>query len=189
MADQLFLSYWLRGFNDLNMLRHYEKVLRLFPFSVLSKQPSVFRIIPVDYQQPAGFERAYPLPPDISQVLAAATDFQHPDSCYSLEATWDLWQHETDWQLAPAPVSLVCFGVEFENETGDNLRIEFGVDSNFLPQPGAPGEVLMVQSNIRSLLKLVHDLDDKLGAERRLLWTESGENFHHKLERALSAGQ
>jgi hypothetical protein len=189
MADQLFLSYWLRGFNELSMLRQYEKVLRLFPFSALSQQPAVFRIVPVDYQQPAGFERAYPPPPEIADVLAAAGDFQHPDCCYSLEASWDLWQYEADWKLAPAPVSLVCFGTDFENEAGDNLRIEFGVDANFLPQPEAPGEVLMVQSNIRSLLKLVHDLDDKLGAERRLLWTESGENFHDKLQRALMVGQ
>jgi len=62
-----------------------------------------------------------------------------------------------------------------------------GVDANFLPQPDSPGEVLMVQSNIRSLLRLVHDVDDKLAAERRSLWTESGENFHDKLQRALTA--
>ena len=187
MADQLYLSYWLRAFNQINMLRQYEKLLRLFPFSGLSKQACVFRILAVDYGQPAIFERAYPTPPELSDVLAAAADFQHADCCYRLDAAWDLWQYENDWKVAPAPVSLVCFGPDFENETGDNLRVEFGVDANFLPQPDSPGEVLMVQSNIRSLLKLVHDVDDKLAAERRSLWTESGENFHDKLQRALTA--
>lgn len=186
MADQLFLSYWLRAFNDVNMLRQYEKVLRLFPFSRLTKQASVFRIVPIDNNQPAVFERAYQTPPELADVLAAAGDFQHADCCYRLESAWDLWQFEGDWKLAPSAVSLICLGPEFENETGDNLRVEFGVDANFLPQPDAPGEVKMVQSNVQSLLKLVHDLDDKLSAERRLLWTESGENFHDKLRRALT---
>ena len=76
MADQLYLSYWLRAFNQMNMLRQYEKLLRLFPFSGLSKQACVFRILAVDYGQPAIFERAYPTPPELSDVLAAAADFQ-----------------------------------------------------------------------------------------------------------------
>jgi hypothetical protein len=46
----------------------------------------------------------------------------------------------------------------------------------------------MVQSNIKSLLKLVHDLDDALPVETRRLWSESGENFSEKLHQALSAG-
>ena len=33
MADRLFLSYTLRGFTGMNMLRHFEKMLRVFPFS------------------------------------------------------------------------------------------------------------------------------------------------------------
>ncbi|HME10321.1 MAG TPA: hypothetical protein VKG25_24935 [Bryobacteraceae bacterium] len=189
MADQLYLSYWLRDFTGLNMLRQYEKLLRLFPFSRLSKQAAVFRIVPIDDRQPAVFERAYPTPPGLSDVLAAAGEFQHSDCCYRLEAAWDLWQFEDEWKLAPSSVTLVCLGPDFENETGEDLRMEFGVDANFLPQPGVPGEVRMVQSNIKSLLKLVHDVDDKLGAERRLLWTESGENFHDKLQRALTAGE
>jgi hypothetical protein len=44
----------------------------------------------------------------------------------------------------------------------------------------------MTQSNIKSLLKLVHDLDDVLSVSKRRLWTESGENFAEKLQEALS---
>jgi hypothetical protein len=47
----------------------------------------------------------------------------------------------------------------------------------------------MVQSNIKSLLKLVHDLDDALPVETRRLWSESGENFSDKLHQALAAEQ
>jgi hypothetical protein len=45
----------------------------------------------------------------------------------------------------------------------------------------------VIQSNIKSLLKLVHDLDDALPVETRLLWSESGENFAEKLHQALTA--
>jgi hypothetical protein len=45
----------------------------------------------------------------------------------------------------------------------------------------------MIQSNITSLLKLVHDLDDALPVDTRRLWSESGENFSDKLHQALSA--
>jgi hypothetical protein len=43
----------------------------------------------------------------------------------------------------------------------------------------------MIQSNIKSLLKLVHDLDDALPVETRRLWTESGGSFSEKLQQAL----
>ena len=45
---------------------------------------------------------------------------------------------------------------------GCALEIEFGIDANFLPQPDLPDSPRMIESNIKSLLKLVHDLDDAL---------------------------
>jgi hypothetical protein len=47
----------------------------------------------------------------------------------------------------------------------------------------------MVQSNIKSLLKLVHDSDDALPVETRRLWSESGDNFSEKLHHALASAE
>ncbi len=187
MADQLTLSYVLRNFSGPNMLRQYEKLLRIFPFSRLARQPSTFRVLAVDYNEPALLEIPMPAPVDVDQVLAAARDFENPDFCCRLESWWDLWQFRDDWALAPSRVTLSCFGPEFEHESEDHLSVEFGIDAHFLPQPGIDGSVRMVQSNIRSLLKLVHDLDDALAVETRRLWSESGENFPEKLQQALMA--
>src|SRR5271166_723768 len=99
MADQLYLSYWLRNFNDQNMLKHYEKLLRMFPFSRLARQPSTFKVIAVDYNEPAVLEAPFPPPVQLDQVIVAAKDFTNADSCYRLETWWDLWQFETDWKL------------------------------------------------------------------------------------------
>jgi hypothetical protein len=181
MADQLYLSYWLWNHSEQNMLRHYEKLLRLFPFARLATQPSTFQVLAVDYSEPKVVEIPYAPPVPIEAVLAVAKDFQNADACYQLDTWWDLWQFETDWKLAPSRVELCCFGPEFPSESGEHLAIEFGLDAHFLPQPALPNSLRMIESNIKSLLKLVHDLDDALPVETRKLWSESGENFAEKL--------
>jgi hypothetical protein len=185
MADQLYLSYTLRNYSEESMLRYYEKLLELFPFSRLARQASTFKVIPVNFTEPAVLEVPVLAPVAIDQVLAAAKDFQHADSCYRLETWWDLWQFDGEWKLTPSRAALGCFGPEFVREDDSHLEIEFGIDAHFLPQPEVPGSLLTIQSNIKSLLKLVHDLDDALPAETRRLWSESGENFSEKLQQAL----
>jgi hypothetical protein len=213
MADQLFLSYWLRNYSDSTMLRNYEKLLRLFPFSLLAQQATTFKIMAVDPSEPVVAEIPYSPPVPIDAVLAVAKDFQNADASYRLETWWDLWQFDVEWKLAPARVALCCFGPEFNqspsglerapdsqpssvisfpnpNEDaaiGCALEIEFGIDANFLPQPDLPDSPRMIESNIKSLLKLVHDLDDALPVETRRLWSESGENFAEKLHQALTS--
>jgi len=187
MADQLYLSYALEKYSETNMFRYYEKLLNLFPFSRLAPNPATFKVIPVDYTETAVLEVPAPMPVDIGQVLAAAKDFENADSCYRLETWWDLWQFDGDWKLTPSRAALVCFGPEFQREDNAHLEIEFGIDAHFLPQPEIPGSLVTIQSNIKSLLKLVHDLDDALPVETRRLWSESGENFSEKLREALEA--
>jgi hypothetical protein len=188
MADQLYLSYSLNSFTAFNMFRSYEKMLRQFPYSKLSKREATFKVIPVSYAEPSIFEQALALPVNVETVLTAAKDFQNADCCYRLETAWDLWQYDDGWKLEPSRVALCCLGPEFEeDEPDENLRIEFGIDTHFLPQPDLPDNFYMTQSNIKSLLKLVHDLDDVLSVSKRRLWTESGENFAEKLQEALSS--
>jgi hypothetical protein len=167
----------------------------------------------VDPTEPVVAEIPYPPPVPIDDVLAVAKDFQNADASYRLETWWDLWLYEGEWKLAPARVALCCFGPEFNQSPsavpraldvprtsvlafpgpdedaaiGCALEIEFGIDANFLPQPDLPDSPHMIESNIKSLLKLVHDLDDALPVETRRLWSESGENFAEKLHQALTA--
>ena len=35
-----------------------------------------------------------------------------------IEAAWELWQFGSDWKLAPAAVTLACFGPAFDNHIG-----------------------------------------------------------------------
>jgi hypothetical protein len=178
----------LSNYGEQNMLRYYEKVLRLFPFSRLARQPSTFKVVAVDYNETAVLEVPFQTPVVIEDILAASKDFQNADCAYRLETWWDLWQlDDEDWKLTPTRVALCCYGPEFEKEDDAHLTIEFGIDAHFLPQPDIPNSLTFVQSNIKSLLKLVHDLDDALPVETRKLWSESGENFSEKLHQALLA--
>jgi len=186
MADQLYLSYWINGFTEHNMLRFYEKALRLFPVSRLNPNASTLRITPIAVTEPALFEQAFAPGFTPDEVIASSQAFRHADCAYQFDTSWDLWQHEQDWALQPSRVSLVCYGPEFEHELGENLLVDFGVDANFLPRTDVEGALTMAQSNIRSLLKFVHDVDDALGTPRRQLWTESGESFAERLQRVLS---
>jgi hypothetical protein len=67
----------------------------------------------------------------------------------------------------------------------EDLRIDFGVDTAFLPNAALPGSGKLIESNVKSLLHLVHEVEDALPVEKRLLETESGENFAAKLTQSL----
>lgn len=186
MADQLYLSYWIRGFSAVNMLRHYETVLRLFPYSRLAETGPLFKILALDYTLPPVVETPFPTLVDPVEIINAAKEFPDPGNCYELEACWDLWGFDGDWKLQPAKVTLSCLGPEFAGGPGENLRVGFGLDDQFLPQPQLPSFLRMSQSNVKSLLKLVHDLDNSLHPETRQLWTESGVNFADLLRAATA---
>jgi hypothetical protein len=184
MADRLYVAYWLRGFVAANMLRHFETALRKFPFSKLAKADSLVRLYAVSYSEPPVLEMPLPTPPDQAAVVAAGEEFLHEDICLQLETYWDLWGRDPEWKLRPVRVQLACFGPAFEDVgEGENLRIDFGLENEFLPGDGEG--MPMVRANIQSLLRLVHDLDEVLPVERRQLRSESGENFADKLQAAL----
>ena len=167
------------------MLRHFEKMLALFPFSKLTPLTPVLRIYALEHAEPPLLERAFPPGSEPSLILSAARELSHEDCTVQVDAFWDLWDYDREWNLTPVAVTLACFGPEFDNDIGDHLRIEFGLDSRFLPQPEIEGSVRMVQSNIRSLLHLVGEIDQILDLERRQLWSESGANFAELVAAAL----
>ena len=190
MSDRLYLSCWTRGFSAFTMLQHYGKLLDTFPFSKLSQRPQTLRVHAVSHSEPPVVEK--PFEPNVgpAEILDAARDFTGGDCSVDIESAWDLWQFDGDWKLAPAPVTISCFGPDFEKDFidqsgGDNLRIDFGLDSKFLPLPGVQGALRMQQSNIRSLLYLVTQLEQALPLSRRQLWSESGANFAEILAKAV----
>jgi hypothetical protein len=174
---------------------HFEKLLRLFPFSQREQGQSTILVEAVSSNEPPLLERPVNGPMDVDEALRIFAGYSGDDVSYGLDSWWDLWQFTGDWVLAPAPVGLSCFGSEFDNGADaqvadqEDLRIDFGVDAHFLPAEEIVGGKNLLASNIRSLLRLVHELDSALPARRRRLETESGENFADRLQQALAEGE
>jgi hypothetical protein len=167
----------MRGFTEANMLRHFEKLIGLFPYSRLAQRGPVLRVYALERVEPPQMEQEFSRQAQPSAIVSAAREFAQADSCVEVDGFWDLWQFDDEWKLAPAEVTLLCLGPQFENESDDHLRIEFGPDARFLPIPGIEGSLRMGQSNLRSLLHLVGEIEKNLPLEKRKLWSESGANF------------
>jgi hypothetical protein len=192
VTDQLSLSIWLERGARTHRLRHFETLLRLFPFSQREQPQSTLSVQAVAETEPPLLESPVNGPLDASEVLEAFAEYSGDDIAYSVESWWDLWQYDGDWKLAPARVELACFGPAFDNGTErssgeqEDLRIDFGVDSHYLPRPELAGSGRLTESNIKSMLRLVHELDSVLPVARRTLETESGENFAERLQQVLT---
>jgi hypothetical protein len=193
VTDQLFLSIWLDRHAQANRLRHFQKILRTFPFSQREQPQSTVSVQAIDMTEPPLLEKAVNGPIDLAEIEPVFAEFQGDDIAYELESWWDLWQFDGDWKLKPTRVTLCCFGRQFDNGTDldkaeqEDLRIDFGVDLSFLPDPDVPASARLIESNIKSLLRLVHDVESALPTRKRLLATESGENFAERLQQTLTA--
>jgi hypothetical protein len=186
----------VRGFGEHNMLRHFETLLAQFPYSKLAQRGPVLRVYALERAEPPLLEKEFLPGTEPAEIVDIAREAGGPDCAVEIDAAWDLWQYgewqkgrEKDWKLQPALVTLATFGPEFENESDDNLRVEFGLDSRFLPVEGLEASLRMGQSNLRSLLHLVSDVEKSLPLEKRLLWSESGTNFAELLAETLSKFQ
>jgi hypothetical protein len=193
VADNLYYSCWLRNFSALSMLRPFGRALELLPISPQNPAESLLRIQPVSSSEPPLLERPFLDPVDPKAVLDAASEHLHDDCAYSFETWWGLWTFDKDWTLRPSRLSLHCFGPRFsdsplgdENRHAEHLRLDFGLDSWYLPNPDLPNAAWYARSNLKGLLKLVHSIDESLPIDRRSLWTESGGNFADKLRAAAS---
>jgi hypothetical protein len=185
MADRLYLSCWAKGYNGTNMLRHFEKMLSVFPFSKLAARGPAMRIYAIEHIEPPQIEREFPPGTDSVEMVTAAREFMQEDCVCEIDGAWDLFQFDGDWKLAPSAVTLACFGPLFDNDIGDHLRIDFGHDIRYLADPRIEGGIKMGELNLKSLVHLVQEIERVLPLERRQLWSESGENPAELIMKAL----
>jgi hypothetical protein len=182
MPDRLYLSIWTRNPSPLTIHERLATLLRTFPFSRL--QPNLeLTVHGVSMSEPVLLEQSFQGSDQWEDLFGALEAWRSPDAALEVEGAWDLLQPEgSEWKLTPSRVNLLAFGPEFERgDNDDDLRIEFGRESLFLPEAESPQSFKMVEGNIRSLLKLVADVEGALPVQKRLLWSESGGNFAERL--------
>ena len=192
MTDQLSLSIWLERHAQPARLKYFLKLLRLFPFSQREQPQSTISIRAIDVTEPPLLERPINGPFNLAEMEPVFNEYQGDDVSLEIDSWWDLWQFDRDWAIRPSHVAIACFGPSFDNGTErplgeqENLRVEFGVDTQFLPDPSVPGSSKLVESNIKSLLHVVHEIESALPVRERRLETESGENFAERLQQTLT---
>lgn len=189
MADPLYLSVWFSNLQLDDALPRALAVLRQFPFSAQYPGVGYIAIQPVSWSEPSILEQRYNpgIPPE--QAVLVAADLLHDDYAYLFEASWDLWFASEDGQEStqrPVRVKFIVHGPQFDEgvyEQEGHIKIELGLDSPFLQEdvkmtPEAEGRV---KSNVKKLVDFTNNLEKNSGANARLLWSESEENFAQKL--------
>lgn len=185
MADPLFLSVWLTGYSPLALTIYFQKILEVFPFSKL-QLGSVLRVYAVSFHEVPVYEGFIDTEMDPSEAASVVQEFIYDDCCIQLETKWDLYQWDGTWELKPSRVFIEVYGPKFERDIPNPLNdaepicIELGPEMLFLPQPKSD-QLRPVQSNIRSILHFADDLQGVLAVERRLLWSETEDNFAERL--------
>lgn len=180
MADRLFLSLWLRDQPPVAAPARLERLLERFPFSRLAPRVSL-AVRAVSTREAPLFEDSFATG-GLAPLSEAAAAWTSDDAAFEVDGAWDLLTEEAGaWKLSPVHVLILAFGPGFERDEGEDLRIEFGTETPFVPKPESPESFRYVQENIRSLLRLVKDIEESLPVARRKLWSESGANFAERL--------
>jgi len=183
VADHVHLSLWIRNPSALALPHYLERVLSVFPFSRL-QAGAALRVLAVSPGEPPLMERLYD-EADPAALVDDAKAFSNPDVAFEVDCFWELWSGGPEWSLRPSAVTLAVRGPGFESDNGEQIWIDAGAETLYLPQASNPPSLRPVQSNIRSLLRLAEDLGRVLPVERRALWQDSGENFAERLEESL----
>jgi hypothetical protein len=188
MADPLYLNLWFPSFEVDDMLPHALNVMRQFPFSVARPGITYLALHPVSWNEPTILERR--LTPGVSAEAAVliASDLLHEDYAYLFEAFWDLWvvTGNGEWTLQPSPVKFLVHGTEFDegvHQQEGHIQVDLGLDSPFLQEdvPLTSEAEVRVRANVQKLVEFTSKVEKNSGANARLLWSESEQNFAQKL--------
>jgi hypothetical protein len=188
MPDPLYLSLWFSAFEVDDMLPHALAVMRQFSPSVAQPGITYLALHPVSWNEPTILERRFRPGVSPEEAVLIASDLLHEDYAYMFEAFWDLWVvgKDGEWTLQPSPVKFLVHGLEFAEgvyQQEGHIEVDLGLDSPFL-QEDVPLTVeagARVRANVQKLVEFTSKVEKSSGANARLLWSESEQNFAQKL--------
>jgi len=170
------------------MLPHALAVMRQFPFSVSQPGITDLALHPVSWSEPTILERRFRPGVSPEEAVLIASDLLHQDYAYMFDALWDLWVlgENGDWTLRPSAVKFLVHGLEFDDEVYQqegHVQVDLGLDSPFLQEdvPLTDEAGARVRANVQKLVEFTSKVEKNSGANARLLWSESEQNFAQKL--------
>jgi len=189
MSDSLFLSLWFRDDELEDLLPHALRVMQHFASSKILPGITNIAIHPVSWNEPTILEQRYRPGIKPEEAVLIAADLLHEDYAYVFEAFWDMWSPESldgEWTLRPSLVKFIARGSEFEDgeaQSQGEIQADFGLDTAFLHEELklTPELEARVRTNVKQLVDYINRIEKNVGAETRLLWSESDENLAQKL--------
>jgi hypothetical protein len=114
MPNRAYASLWVRGFDEANMLTHFEHFLSTVPLSAGPVGFAELIVRAVDLTEPpieeADLRGSVLTPADIVEI---ARQNHSSDVGYEVAARWDLWIREMEtasWKSSPERLTLFCNG-------------------------------------------------------------------------------
>jgi hypothetical protein len=188
MADPLYLSLWFSSFEADDMLPHALNVMRQFSFSAQRPGIAYLALHPVSWSEPTILEQRFRPGITPEDAVLLASDLLHEDYAYMFEAFWDLWAaaQSGEWTLQPSQVKFLVHGTEFDDgvfQQEGHIEVDLGLDSPFLQEelPLTVEAEARVRKNVQKLVEFTSKVEKNSGANARLLWSESEQNFAQKL--------
>jgi hypothetical protein len=166
MANQAFLSIWLKDLPEETMLQRWGDFLGTIPFSETQPGFTYLEVRAVDSSETPVLEQDLrSLPLDAPSIIEMAKPHLHSDSNYMTMTKWDLWSHEGEpaaWKQSPKNLVLACNGPDFDDKIWEEdghfaalLGLEhyftghgglLGVRQIARPEPQSPEEALFLES-------------------------------------------
>jgi hypothetical protein len=118
MPNRAYASLWIRGFDDANMLTHFEHFLATVPVSSGPVGFTELIVRAVDSTETPINEfdlRGQMLTP--SEIAQIAREHHSDDVAYEVAARWDLWIREMEtasWKKNPERLNLFCHGLRYD---------------------------------------------------------------------------
>jgi len=189
MADSLYLSLWFRDSELEDLLPHGLRAMQQFLYSKGLPGVAGLSIHPVSWNEATILEQRYRPGIKPEEAVLVASDLLHEDYGYVFEANWDLWTPESgegEWHKRPTPVKFIARAQDFEEGeagTQGEIQVDFGLDTPFLHEELRLTSELesRVRANVQVLVDYISRVEKTVGAETRLLWSESDENLAQKL--------
>jgi hypothetical protein len=189
MADSLYLSLWFRDSELEDLLPHGLRAMQQFLYSKGLPGIAGLSIHPVSWNEATFLEQRYRPGIKPEEAVLLASDLLHEDYGYVFEANWDLWTPESgegEWHKRPTPVKFIARAQDFEEGeagTQGEIQVDFGLDTPFLHEELRLTSELesRVRANVQLLVDYINRVEANVGAETRLLWSESDENLAQKL--------
>jgi hypothetical protein len=189
MADSLYLSLWFRDSELEDLLPDGLRAMQQFLYSKGLPGVAGLSIHPVSWNEATILEQRYRPGIKPEEAVLVASDLLHEDYGYVFEANWDLWTPESgegEWHKRPTPVKFIARAQDFEEGeagTQGEIQVDFGLDTPFLHEELRLTSELesRVRANVQVLVDYISRVEKNVGAETRLLWSESDENLAQKL--------